>query len=119
MVLTLFHAQASLERGFNINKAMLQPNLRSKSLTSQRLIHDHMKATIQVQNQWLLLNSLGILLKGHETNKELIWQKEKKQSYNARKRKRDAIVTDIKELKAKKIALEKVEKKLKTDSECC
>ena len=57
-------------------------------------------------------------MKGHETNKELIWQKEKKQeSDNARKRKRDAIVTDIKELEAKKIALEKVEKKLKTDSE--
>ena len=43
MVLTLFHGQASVERGFNINKAMLQPNLMSKSLTSQRLVYDHMK----------------------------------------------------------------------------
>ena len=40
----------------------------------------------------------------------------KKQSGNARKHKWDTIITHIKELEAKKIALEKVEK-LKTDSE--
>ena len=44
MVLTLFHGQASVERGFNINKAVLQPNLMNKSLTSQKLVYDHMKA---------------------------------------------------------------------------
>ena len=44
MVLILFHGQASADRGFNINKAMLQPNLMSRSLTSQRLVYDHMKA---------------------------------------------------------------------------
>ena len=43
IVLTLFHGQASVERGFNIKKAMLQPNLISKSLTSQRLVYDRMK----------------------------------------------------------------------------
>ena len=30
MVLTLFHGQASVERAFNTNKLMLQPNLMSK-----------------------------------------------------------------------------------------
>ena len=44
MVLTLFHGQASVEWGFNINKAMLQPNLMSKFLASQRLVYDHIKA---------------------------------------------------------------------------
>ena len=44
MVLTLFRGQASVERGFSIKKAILQPNLMSKSLTSQRLVYDQMKA---------------------------------------------------------------------------
>ena len=42
-------------------------------------------------------------------------ERKKQESDNARKRKRDAVVTNLKELEAKKmIALEKVEKKLKT-----
>ena len=45
-------------------------------------------------------------------------RKKKQESNNARKHKQDAIVTDIKKLEAKKIALEKLKKKqLKTDSE--
>ena len=44
MVLTLFRGQASVERGFSIKKAILQPNLMSKSLTSQSLVYDQMKA---------------------------------------------------------------------------
>ena len=44
MVLTLFHGQTSVHMEFNIDKTMLQPNLMSKSLTSQRLVYNHMKA---------------------------------------------------------------------------
>ena len=44
MVLILFHGQASVEWGFNVNKAMLQPNLMSKFLTSQRLVYNHIEA---------------------------------------------------------------------------
>ena len=46
-------------------------------------------------------------------------ERNKQESDNARKRKRDGIVTGIKELEAKKRALEKVEKKLKLILNCC
>ena len=113
VVLILFHVQASVERGFNINKAMLLPNLMSRSLTSQRLVYNHMKAhNLSVEPVVITKKLRHILLKGHKTNKELIWQKEKKQeSDHTWKRKWDAIIINIKELKPKKIALEKVEKK--------
>ena len=46
-------------------------------------------------------------------------ERNKQESDNARKRKRDGTVTGIQELEAKKIALEKVEKKLKLILNCC
>ena len=118
MVLTLFHGQASVKRGFNINKAMLQPNLMSKSLTSQRLVYDHMKAHNSSAESVVITKQLRDSVKRAQKQQRIdLAERKKQESDNARKHKQDAIVTDIKELEAKKIALEKVEKKLKTDSE--
>ena len=118
MVLTLFHGQASVKRGFNINKAMLQPNLMSKSLTSQRLVYDHMKAHYSSAESVVITKQLRDSVKRAQKQHRIdLAERKKQESDNARKHKQDAIVTDIKELEAKKIALEKVEKKLKTDSE--
>ena len=118
MVLTLFHGQASVERGFNINKAMLQSNLMSKSLTSQRLVYDHMKTHNSSAESVVITKQLRYPVK-RARNQQIInfAERKKQESDNARKRTQDAIITDIKELEAKKKALEKVEKKLKTDSE--
>ena len=46
MILALFHGQGCVERGFNVNKDMLQPNLEGMSLTSQRMI-----ASVNYNNQ--------------------------------------------------------------------
>ena len=40
--LTLSHGQASVERGFSVNKSLLVENLTAKSLVSQRIVYDHM-----------------------------------------------------------------------------
>ena len=111
MVLTLFHGQASVERGFNINKAMLQPNLMSKSLTSQRLVYDDMKAHNSSAESVVITKQLRDSVK-RARNQQLIdlAERKKQESDNAQKCKQDAIVTYIKELEAKKITLEKVEK---------
>ena len=42
MILVLFHGQGCVERGFNVNKDILQPNLEGTSLMSQRMIYDHL-----------------------------------------------------------------------------
>ena len=102
MVLTLFHGQASVERGFNINKAMLQPNLMSKSLTSQRLVYDHMKAHNSSAESVVITKQLRDSVKRVRNQQRIdLAERKKQKSDNARKRKRDAIVTDIKELEAK------------------
>ena len=42
MILVLFHGQGCVERGFNVNRDILQPNLEGMSLMSQRMICDHL-----------------------------------------------------------------------------
>ena len=43
IILTLSHSQASVERGFIINKSFVAENLATKSLIAQRIVHDYMK----------------------------------------------------------------------------
>lgn len=47
MILVLSYGQTFVERGFNINKNMLQPNLEGLPLTSQRLSYDHYRSLFQ------------------------------------------------------------------------
>ena len=43
VILTLSQGQASIERGFSINKSLLVENLHKESLTAQHIVYDHMK----------------------------------------------------------------------------
>ena len=43
IILTMSHEQASVERGFSINKSLPVENLSKESHFSQRIIYDHMK----------------------------------------------------------------------------
>ena len=40
MILTLSHGQSAVERGFSVNKEVLQDNMQEKSLVAQRVIYD-------------------------------------------------------------------------------
>ena len=42
MIVALFHGQGCVERGFNVNKDLLQPYLEGMLLISQRMIHVHL-----------------------------------------------------------------------------
>ena len=118
MILTLFHGQASVERGFNTNKEMLQPNLTSKSLTSQRMIYDHMKANKSSPESFVITKQLkDSVKKARSRQKTDLAEKKEQELSDVHKRKRDALGSDIKELESKKIILEKVEKRLRTDSD--
>lgn len=41
--LVLSHGQATVERGFSINKQIETKNLKDTSYVSQRLVHDYLK----------------------------------------------------------------------------
>ena len=44
LILTLSHGQATVERGFSVNKEVLAPNLQETSLVAMRLVHSSMQA---------------------------------------------------------------------------
>ena len=44
IILTLSHGQASVERGFSVNKSLLVENLPKQSLVSQLCVYDYMKS---------------------------------------------------------------------------
>ena len=44
LILTLSHGQATVERGFSVNKEVLAPNLQEMSLAAMRLVHSSMQA---------------------------------------------------------------------------
>ena len=94
MVLTLFRGQASVERGFNIKKAMLQPNLMSKSLTSQRLGIDHMKAHNSSAESVVITKQLRDSVKRAQNQQRTdLAERKNQESNNAQKYKRYAIIT--------------------------
>ena len=49
MILTLSHGQASVERGFSINKSLLVENLSETSLISQKIVLDHLRFKMSAQ----------------------------------------------------------------------
>ena len=42
LVFTLSHGQASVEKGFSVNKELLVENLQQLSLASQRIVSDYL-----------------------------------------------------------------------------
>ena len=50
LILVLSHGQASVERGFSINKQVEVENLKEQSLVAQRLLCDHVKTVGGVSN---------------------------------------------------------------------
>ena len=67
LILTLSHGQASIERGFNVNKFIDHVNMEENSFISRKLIIDHMKQkglqpdTVIIKV--VLLNLLKLLVK--------------------------------------------------------
>ena len=44
MIFTLSHGQASVERGFSVNKELLVENLMEESVKSQKMVYDHIRS---------------------------------------------------------------------------
>ena len=107
-LLLLSHGQASVERGFSINRQIEVENLHEESLVAQRIICDHLQA-------------VGGILKVNLSNELLISASSARQKYMAHlemKRneklreestnKRKSVLDEIDEMKTKK-------KRIKTD----
>ena len=102
LLLVLSHGQASVERGFSVNKELEVENLANQSLVAQRLVCDHINAVDGILNVSItqpLLTSCSAARKHYERYLEQQRQNNKSEEGS---RKRKSLLTEIEELKEKK-----------------
>ena len=101
------HGQASVERGFSVNKSILQYNMEEKSLVSQRLIYDHMKSKgLTTENISLSKDFLKSIKASRSRYDEFLTEQKKEKRISEKEKQRGAIEHDILTISEKKSNLE-------------
>ena len=117
-ILTLFHGQADVERGFNVNKELLVENMQEESLISQRRVHDHMKSNNIEPHTIKITKELLTSVKGARTRYGIALEERKKEKLeNERDLKRKQIDDDIADVLAKKKRLVQTIDQLSKDAD--
>ena len=113
LILTLSHGQATVERGFSVNKEVLAPNLQETSLVAMRLVHSSMQvAKCKVGD--FVVNDALLSSCAHARNRYQMYLMERKaeQERTEKGQKRKALMEELTSAKKAKEDLEKVSKKL-------
>ena len=119
-ILVLFHGQGCVERGLNVNKDMLQPNLEGTSLMSQRIIYDHLVSNeLYPQSTAITKELRDSVHKANSRQRQRIdlAERKEKEASDAGAGKAETLTKDINKLNSKKDTLEKLEETLKSYSE--
>lgn len=58
IIFTLSHSQCAVERGFSVNKELLVESLEELSLTSQRYVYDHVRASKKDLHEFSIIPGL-------------------------------------------------------------
>ena len=120
LILVLSHGQASVERGFSINKQVEVENLKEQSLVAQRLLCDHVKTVGGVSN--VTINNKLLVSSAMARQKyELYLQEEReKKKSNEEMRKRKHLLDELDDLKQKKQRMNSdINSLTKSADECC
>ena len=101
-LLILSHGQASVERGFSVNKVVVVENMQEHSLVAQRVILDHVKSVGGLQN--IAYTKELLLSAASARQKYQLYLDEKKMLQRDEKKleKRKGVMEEIAALKAKK-----------------
>ena len=112
LLLTLSHGQATVERGFSVQKEVLTPNLQEVSLQAIRLVHSSVLAQNIKVADFVITEAL-LSSCSHASNRYNMYLMEKKEEKEKTEkgRKRKALEEDLIAAK-KKLELERVSKKL-------
>ena len=120
MVLVLSHGNAEAERGFSVNKHILQDNMKERSMVAQRVVHQAISKAGKFTNINIDKQMLGDVRQASLRRKQYLESQkqlktEEERLAEAKKRKASA----LKELQAKKKRLEEetVEAKRSIDEE--
>lgn len=118
IILTLSHGQASVERGFSVNKTLLVENLSEVGLVSQRVIHDHMNANALLPHTINITPSLRRYVKSaRQRYQNHLADQAKSLVSNEKQLKRKAINEQIDQIKKKKTFLISTTNELHTDTD--
>ena len=106
IVVILSHGQSSIERGFTINKEILDNNLQEKSLIS-RLIHDHFASKNIVLHEYKIPQALKKSCKLANGRYKLALEDSKKENAETEKsRKRKLKLEEIANVKESKLPVQ-------------
>ena len=113
LLLTLSHGQATVERGFSVNKEVLTPNLQEVSLQAIRPVHSSVLAQNIKVADFVITEAL-LSSCSHASNRYNMYLMEKKEEKEKTEkgRKRKALEEDLIAAKKGKLELERVSKKL-------
>ena len=118
MLLLLSHGQATVERGFSVNKEVQSDNLCADTFTARRLICDHVSVAGGITNIDVTDKKLHLSASGARQRYQAYLDDQKKKAQEATQRKRKADSVELEELKRKQQCLTKdVEALLKAADE--
>ena len=107
MIFTLSHGQASVERGFSVNKELLVENLMEESIESQRMVYDHIRSADKPITEIPITNDLIKSCKLAHSRYTAVLEERKKQCKQTDKDlKRKLKGEEVAEVKEKEGALE-------------
>lgn len=120
LILTLFHGQASVERGFSQNNFLLKVNMSPESIISKRIIKDHM---ISNGLKPYTINVNGPMLKAFRSARvkyqEFMKSQKEKKSITEKEIISNHLTSDIESLSSKCKTLERTRKMLDLDFVQC
>ena len=113
IILTLSHGQAAVERGFSINKSILVDNLKTESLSSQRIVHDHMNVHDIESHEIIISPELRKSVRSSRQRYNDFCQEQKKNAKDTEQaRKRKMIEDNVADVKRKRLTLSSTIKEL-------
>lgn len=108
LVLVLSHGQASVERGFSVNKEVEVEHMKAESLVAQRLICDHIRAVGGVLNVPVTKKLLVSASMARQKYEGFLQDERKKKKTEQEQAKRKHVLEELEELK-------KLKKRIKLD----
>ena len=120
VILTLSHGQASVERGFSINKSVLKVNITEESIVSKKIVRGHMIAnklesyTVPISNQ--LIRSVSC---ARQSYKESLVAAEKAKENDRISNEKQILLEEINSVSSKCVDLQNTSKTLDEEFILC
>ena len=109
--------QASIERGFSVNKHVEEDNLQEQSLISLRAVFDHIKYVGRIQNISLTNKLIVNAAAGRQRYHQYLDDKKRDEEKAKNDNKRKEAVDQLEELKAKRARLQNDVKSLQKSAD--